>query len=852
MQGMCHPVGTEKEMAKETHYNPKIQKKAWGAYQPQSIEPKWQLNWEKQELYKAQPTFETPKYYCLEFFPYPSGEGLHVGHCRNYIPTDVISRFMRMRGYNVLHPMGWDAFGEPAEQYAIAHGVHPRISTDRNTANFRRQMTLIGAGYDWSREIDSSDPDYYRWTQWIFLLLYKRGLAYRDTNWQWWCPTCQTTLSSHEAAGGVCWRGHSGVTKREIPAWYFNITSYADELLYSLEKIDWPEKIKTMQRNWIGRSEGYQIDFVIDVPGASEQNQHKITVFTTRPDTLFGATFFLLAPEHPDVDRLTVDQQREQVETYRQHARGQSEIERMMENRGKTGVFTGGYVLNPMNGERLPVWVVDYVMMGYGTGAVMGVPAHDQRDFELAQKYGFPIRRVISPQRGEQDASQLNDDPYLGDGYLLDSGSYSGLSNKEAIQRIGEYVEQKGIGRSQVNYRMRDWLISRQRYWGAPIPIVFCESCGTVPVPEEQLPVLLPDMTDFKPDGSGRSPLARVPEFVNTDCPICKQPAKRETDTMGGFACSSWYFLRFASPDYADGPFDLEKVKYWLPVDLYVGGAEHAVLHLLYARFWTKVLADAALLSFREPFPRLLSQGQMMGPDGQRMSKSRGNVVTPDHMVSQYGSDALRVYTLFMAPFDQDVDWNTDGITGAQRFLNRIWDLYAETYSLTGKSKGKDPGLERELHKIIRQVTERIEGFRFNTMVSAFMEFTNLLISRQKANQCQTATFHHALDTLLMLMAPMAPHITEELWQKTGHVGSIHQAQWVNWDPDLALDEKIQIAVQVNGRTRGVIEVDTDIQESEVLQIALEQPKVTQFIGTNPIKQVIFVPGKILNIVTQH
>jgi leucyl-tRNA synthetase len=813
----------------------------WPAYNPQAIEPQWQTAWEQAGLYLAQEGSDKPKYYCLDFFPYPSGDGLHVGHCRNYVPTDVLSRFKRMQGYNVLHPMGWDAFGEPAEQYAVAHGVHPRLTTDRNTANFRRQMTIIGASYDWSREIDSSDPGFYRWTQYFFLLLYRRGLAYRDVNWQWWCPVCQTTLSSHEVSGGVCWRGHPGVTRREVPAWYFRITAYAEELLNGLDEIDWPEPVKAMQRNWIGRSIGCEIVFV-------SPRGERLPVFTTRSDTIFGATFFVLAPEHPLVESLTLPAQRSAVAAYQVQAAGQSEIERMVESREKTGVFTGSYVINPLNGESLPVWIADYVLPSYGAGAVMGVPAHDARDFEFARQYNLPLRVVIAPAGYAGEELQA---AYTGAGVMIDSGDFNGSSSETCGALIGQALKERGLGGPTVQYRMRDWLISRQRYWGTPIPIVYCPEHGAQPVTEQDLPVLLPAMQDFQPDGSGRSPLARLLEFIHTKCPVCHGPAQRETDTMGGFACSSWYYLRFTSPHYDQAPFDPQAMRYWMPVDLYVGGAEHAVLHLLYARFWTKVMADAGLVHFREPFTRLLNQGQLMGPDGQRMSKSRGNVITPDSMVQTYGADSLRVYELFMAPFDQDIAWSAEGINGARRFLNRIWNLFAETYNASGSATGEDTELLHFLHRTIHQVSDRLQSFRFNTMVSSLMEFINLLSDREQKDAWHTATYHHALETLLVLLAPTAPHICEELWQLTGHVGSIHQQSWPEWDPQLSIEETQQIAVQVNGQLRAVIEAPADTAEEEVRQQALAHPKVQKNLAGLEIDRIYYISGKILSIVTR-
>ncbi len=812
------------------------------SYDPRRIEPKFQKIWERDGLYRAQEGGEKPKFYCLDFFPYPSGDGLHVGHCRNYVPTDVISRYKRMRGYNVLHPMGWDAFGEPAEQYAARHGVHPRLTTDLNTANYRRQMTLIGASYDWSREIDSSDPDFYRWTQYFFLMMYRRGLAYRDTNWQWWCDGCQTTLSSHEVAGGVCWRGHTAIYKREIPAWYFKITAYADELLTGLDDIDWPEPIKLMQRNWIGRSNGCEIVFKTEAGDS-------VPVFTTRPDTIFGVTFFILAPEHPLVHDLTSPECRPEVDAYISQSARQSDIDRMQDSRQKTGVFTGGHLINPMNNERVPVWIADYVLMGYGTGAVMGVPAHDPRDLEFARMFNLPVRVVIEPDPSSfQNHSELLA-AYTEEGVMVNSGPYDGMPSRLALERITADLADRGVGGPKVNYRMRDWLISRQRYWGTPIPIIHCASCGIQPVPEEDLPILLPPMVNFTPDGSGRSPLARLPEFVETDCPKCGGKAQRETDTMGGFACSSWYFLRFTSPLEAEKPFNQEAMQYWMPVDLYVGGAEHAVLHLLYSRFWIKLMADEGLIQFREPFLKLMNQGQLLATDHTRMSKSRGNVITPDLIVESYGADSLRIYEMFMAPFDQDIAWSTDGITGAWRFLNRVWNLFGETYFQTAGADGFDEELNRLIHKTIRRVEERIEGYRFNTMISILMEFVNFLLTRQRADRWETATFHEALERLLLLLAPSAPFITDELWQTTGHPGSIHQSGWPAWDPELAHEEMVQLPVQINGKVRHVIDVAADISQDDVKDLVLGSPNLGHHLADKKIERIIYVPGKVINVV---
>jgi leucyl-tRNA synthetase len=774
-----------------------------------------------------------------------------------------------MEGFNVLHPMGWDAFGEPAEQNAVKNNVTPREVTDRNTANYKRQMRLIGTSYDWDREIDSSDPAYYRWTQWMFLKMYKKGLAYRDTNWQWWCPTCATTLSSHEIEGDKCWRGHSGVTKKEIPAWYFKITAYADELINGLETVDWPEAVKRMQRNWIGRSEGVSIQFPVvceqlefdqkGIPLVTDNSQ-QICVFTTRPDTIYGVTFMALAPEHPLVSLLTTESQRAEVFSYIEKAIRQSEVERISEKNQITGVFIGGYVANPLNGDHVPVYVSDYVLLTYGTGAVMGVPAHDHRDFQFARKYGLEIRSVISP--AENQRTTTEERAFVGHGVMVNSGPFDGLQSKTAVECISDYLEEAGRGCRTLNYRMRDWLISRQRYWGTPIPIIHCPVCGEIPVPESDLPVMLPKMEDFTPDGSGRSPLDRVPEFVHVNCPRCGGSAQRETDTMGGFACSSWYFLRFTSPHYHEGPFDVEAMEYWMPVDLYVGGTEHAVLHLLYARFWTKMLADEGLLPFREPFTRLVNQGQLHGPDGRRMSKSRGNVVTPDEIVAVYGADALRVYSLFMAPFEQSVDWNTDGINGARRFLNRVWQLFVSTWdevtqhqeSQTMAVHGlwtSDPELERVLHSTIQVVTERVATFRFNTMISALMEFVNVLYERIKADRWRTSVFQECLETLLIMLAPVAPYIAEELWTITGHDFSVHQQNWPKYNPEMTHVETIEIPVQINGKMRSTIGIDAQSTESKVLQNLLGKPDIQKYLEGQEITRVVYVPGKILNVITK-
>ncbi|HVG97478.1 MAG TPA: leucine--tRNA ligase [Chloroflexota bacterium] len=907
-----------------------------------ALESGWQRRWQEQGLYRGREVGGMPKYYCLDFFPYPSGDGLSVGHFKNYVPTDTLSRYLRMRGHNVLHPMGWDAFGEPTEQFAINTGISPRAATDRNKANYKRQFDLVGISFDWDREIDSSLPEYYRWTQWFFQLLYRKGLAYRDTQWQWWCPTCQTTLSNQEAQDGVCWRGHGGLTKKQIPAWYFRITAYADQLLDGLRDIEWPEPIKLMQTNWIGRSEGTEIRFTTAPreeagAGAGEGTAGQaLPVFTTRPDTVFGVTFMVVAPEHPLVDSLVTADRRDEVAAYVERAKGTSEIDRLSTEREKTGVFTGSYAVNPLNGERVQLWVADYVLGSYGTGVVMGVPGHDTRDFAFARKYGIPVKVVIAPPRWRD--GQALPDAYVGPGEMVNSGRFDGAftagdwkkltplerqevarvwgldvaatdarvaaTTADGIAAVSDWVEQEGLGRRTVNYRMRDWLISRQRYWGAPIPIVYCPQHGEQPVPESDLPVVLPEMTDFAPDGSGHSPLARATEWVQTTCPVCGGPAERETDTMGGFACSSWYFLRFTSPEYAAGPFDPERMRYWMPVDQYVGGAEHAVLHLLYARFWTRVMYDAGLVPFQEPFQRLRNQGMLVVPTPHRrasqesateewvpvtpqeaerlppdeitmratkMSKSLRNVITPDETVARFGADALRLYELFMAPFDQEVAWDENGINGTYRFLGRVWELVLRTREEAAGERydGADEALTRLRHKTVERVTNDLERFRFNTMIAALMEFANALGERYREGRWKSAAFQESVETLVRLLAPAAPFAAEGLWQATGGFGraaplplvagppeapfappgSVHAQQWPTWDPALTRDAVVTVVVQVNGRVRDRLELPVEATEEDVRREALSRPRIRELVADPDGAKYIYVKGRLLNIV---
>ncbi|RMH71342.1 MAG: leucine--tRNA ligase [Gemmatimonadetes bacterium] len=821
------------------------------SYNPHEYEPKWRQKWLDSKIYKTDDVSDKPKFYCLDFFPYPSGSGLSVGHCRNYIPTDVIARYYRMRGYNVLHPMGWDAFGFPAENYAIQMGVHPAETTRKNAATYRRQLQLIGASYDWDREINSTHPDYYKWTQWFFLLLYKRGLAYRKKSEQWWCDRCESVLANEQVINGCCWRHeNTPVTKKPLEQWFFKITAYAERLLNDLDELDWPEPIKIMQRNWIGRSTGAQVTFMA-------KNGVPIEVFTTRPDTLFGATFMVLAPEHPLVPELTTADRRAEVEAYIQKARTESEIDRMSTEKEKTGVFTGAYAINPVNDEKIPIWIADYVLMGYGTGAIMCVPYGDQRDYEFAQKYGIEIRKIIEP---ENPDAVVEGQAYTGDGTMVNcSEEYNGLPNREFYEKICDWLEAEGRGKRTVNYKMRDWLISRQRYWGAPIPVVLCESCGEQPVPEDQLPVLLPEDVDFTPAGDGKSPLARVESFVNTTCPQCGGHATRETDTMDGFACSSWYFLRFPNPRLDTAPFDRETVEYWLPVDLYVGGAEHAVMHLLYARFWTKVMQDAGLVSFGEPFAALRNQGMLLAEDGGKMSKSKNNVITPDEVAEEYSVDVLRMYLMFLAPFDYEVSWSEASIAGVDRFARRVWRLFDEHWDQFStqpipidfdRLSAEDKAVMRKAHQTIEKVTFDIERMQFNTAIAALMELVNVL-TPYKDRHGITDVYRESCRILIHLMAPFAPYMAEEIWHHIGGAYSIHQQAWLGHNPDWAKENTITLVVQVNGKKRDDLTVPADVTKDQALELATSSEKIQKYTTGKRIIKSIYVPRRLVNLVVK-
>ena len=984
------------------------------------IEKKWQNRWQESDLFKTEDTTDKPKFYGLDFFPYPSGAGLSVGHCRNYIPTDVACRYKRMNGFNVLHPMGWDAFGLPAENEAIKRKSHPKKTVPEYIETYKRQMNLIGIGYDWSREVNSSSPDYYKWTQWIFQLLYKRGLAYRSLAPANWCPTCATVLANEEVKDGRCWRCDSFIEKKDLPQWFFKITEYADRLIDDLDTIDWPESIKLMQKNWIGRSEGAEVKF-------ETEHGDEIIVYTTRPDTLWGATFMVLAPEHQLVEKITAPDKKQEVEDYKKLAQRESAIERQSTEKEKTGVFIGAYAINPVNNRKIPIWIADYVMMGYGTGAIMAVPAHDERDFEFALKFGIPIIPVIDRtddlaksrvfedyiEEGFAEAlesagirfeykdnfyyvtlqgdAQAQDyiqiarkhlknteawievvgtvwafvfanrgviafDSFDADGVILEqlkqrapslenaqtvmevlsrvpfyrdalfhsdygtminSDQFSGTPGNAAKKKVTQWLNDTGRGKFTVNYKLRDWLISRQRYWGAPIPIIHCENCGEVAVPEEDLPVVLPDVENYEPSGSGESPLANIPEFVNVTCPNCGAPAKRETDTMGGFACSSWYFLRFVSPHLENAPFDKDLAAYWLPVDLYVGGAEHAVMHLLYARFWTKVLHDAGLVPFVEPFQRLMNQGmllaltphrtmevgdeietegdeedhdliplmpeeaEVMDPDKiiwkyVKMSKSKRNVVTPDAMAEKFGADSLRTYELFVAPFEDAVQWNEDGMNGAYRFMGRVWRLvndYAERYDpnwaagaaeeAAANPKAKD--LRRKVHQTIRKVGEDIEKFAFNTAVAALMEMTNEMYSFSQSlpspmegegkgkgegeTSNRSAVMSEAIENLILLLSPMTPHIADELWETLGKQGFTLDTEWPSYDAEVAKADEVEIVAQINGKVREKIVIPADADEETMKSVVLECERIRADLEGKTIRKVIVVPGKLVNIV---
>ncbi len=814
-------------------------------YNPKEIEPKWQKIWEEKGIYQTEEEEGKPCFYALEMFPYPSGR-LHMGHMRVYSIGDVISRFKRMNGYQVLHPMGWDAFGLPAENAAIQRGIHPRKWTLENIEQMKKQQKQLGVSYDWEREIATCLPEYYRFTQELFLLLYERGLAYRKKAAVNWCPSCTTVLANEQVENGKCWRCDSEVVKKELEQWFFKITDYAERLLQDLEKLDgWPERVRTMQRNWIGKSTGAEVVFTI--PEIGEQ----VSVFTTRPDTLYGVTCLVLAPEHPLVPRLVKGKETEaKVLAFVEQMRRESEITRTAADADKIGLFTGAYAEHPLTREQIPIWIANYVLVDYGTGAVMVVPAHDERDFQFAKKYNLPVKVVIQNHERSLVPEEMTG-AYVEDGVMVNSGPFDGMNSREGIAAVSRYLSEHAKGGPTVSYRIRDWLISRQRYWGCPIPIVYCDHCGVVPVPKEQLPVLLPDDVVF--DGK-RNPLTTSESFVHTTCPKCHAPARRETDTMDTFIDSSWYFYRYTSVNEMNRPFDPEKVKKWLPVDKYIGGIEHAVLHLLYARFFTKVLYDAGWVAHQEPFKSLLTQGMVI-KDGAKMSKSKGNVVSPDEIVEKYGADTGRLFILFAAPPDRDLDWSDSGVEGCHRFLNRVWRLVEQSLYLFGEQRSvPDPrdesskALHRLTHYSIKKVTEDIEErYHFNTAISAIMELVNGI--QEFGNQAESGTVAKAIETMLLLLAPFAPHITEELWHMIGHQESIHQQAWPTYDPAALVLDEVEIAVQINGKMRAKLMVPTKAGNAEVEQMVLSDSRVQPHLEGRNVRKVIVVPGKLVNIV---
>lgn len=820
-------------------------------YSPQEIEKKWQEKWESDGAFKTEIDRKKPEYYVLEMFPYPSGN-LHMGHVRNYSIGDVIARFKVMQGYNVLHPMGFDAFGMPAENAAIKHGVQPAEWTFSNMDNMKRQQREIGLSYDWRREVATCTPEYYRWTQWLFLLFHERGLAYKKKASVNWCHQCNTVLANEQVIEGHCWRCDGEVEKKALEQWFLKITDYADVLLEDLKELNgWPERVKTMQENWIGRSQG--AEFCFDVPEFGE----RIPVYTTCQHTVFGVSYVVLAAEHPLVEKLIDGKPNAaEVRAFVNRVRSQSDLDRTSSESEKEGIFTGAYAVNPFNGERVPIWVANYVLYEYGTGAVMGVPTHDERDWSFADKYNLPKRLVVNNAEGSLRLEEMTE-AYTEGGVLVNSGKFSGMDTEEAKRAILDWLEEAKVGQKRVNYRLRDWLVSRQRYWGAPIPMIYCPQCGVVPVPKEDLPVMLPGNVKF--EAGAVSPLAQVEEFVRCDCPKCGGKARRETDTMDTFICSSWYYLRYTDPKNARLPFDSEKANYWMPVDQYIGGIEHAILHLLYSRFFTKVLKDAGLVNFNEPFKNLLTQGMVI-KDGAKMSKSKGNVVSPEEIIAKYGADTARLFILFAAPPERDLEWSDQGVEGAYRFLNRVWRIVwhfadqvkrgQENYDVSALTK-EERELRRVLHVTIQKVTEDIGSrFNFNTAISAIMELVNAIYAEKDSAVAMNAGLaREIISALLKLLAPFAPHISEELWSKFIGVGSIHKSEWPKVDMAATVLDEVEIVLQINGRVRDKIVVATNLNAKELEKIALAQPKVKELTEGKTIIKVICVPKKLVNIV---
>ena len=800
-------------------------------YQAAEIEAKWRKNWEEKPININDG--KKNKYYCLDMFPYPSGSGLHVGHWRGYVISDVWCRYMMMNGnHYVIHPMGWDAFGLPAENYAIKMGIHPSISTAENIRNIKRQIKQIGAIYDWDMELNTTDPKFFKWTQWIFVQMFKKGLAYQKEMPINWCPSCKTGLANEEVVDGKCERCGSEVTKKNLKQWMLKITAYADRLLDDLDKLDWPEKVKKMQTDWIGRSYGAEVDFAVD--GTDE----KVTVFTTRPDTLYGATFLVLAPEHPSVEKLTKPEQAEAVNGYVAAAKNKSNVDRM-QDKEKHGAFTGSYAINPLNGKKLPIWISDYVLADHGTGAIMCVPAHDSRDFDFAKKFGLPIIQVIA--KDGKEVSDLQEAYTETEGVMIHSGEWDGMDAKKCKEEAPAVIEQRGLGRKKVNYKLRDWVFSRQRYWGEPIPIVHCKVCGAVAVPEEELPLLLPDVEKYEPTGTGESPLAAIESFVNCKCPKCGRDARRETNTMPQWAGSSWYFLRYVDVHNDRELVSREKADRYLPVDMYIGGVEHAVLHLLYSRFWTKFLYDIGVIGFDEPFLKLFNQGMITGKNGIKMSKSKGNVVSPDDLIRDYGCDALRLYEMFVGPPELDSEWDERGIDGVYRFLTRFWRLVCENCA---KDVPETRQLLRIRHQMVYILTERLKSFSLNTVVSGFMEYTNKLLDLSTKGGVD----HETLKVFVQLLAPFAPHISEELWQRLGEKESVFHSEWPVASEEAMKEEEVEVVVQVNGKRKATILIS--VEDTKDLVLAKAREALGERLTGNLVKE-IYVPGRIVNFVVK-
>ena len=800
-------------------------------YNHKEIEKKWRHNWDVTPINKDT---TKPKYYCLDMFPYPSGSGLHVGHWRGYVISDVWSRYKMLHGYHIIHPMGWDAFGLPAENYAIKMKTHPAISTAANIANIKRQINEIASLYDWDMEVNTTDPKFYKWTQWIFVQMFKKGLAYEKEMPINWCPSCKTGLANEEVVNGCCERCGAEVTKKNLKQWMLKITAYADRLLADLDKLDWPEKVKKMQADWIGKSYGAEVDFKL------ENSDEKITVYTTRPDTLYGATFMVLAPEHAMAKSLATDETRADVEAYIQMAANKSSVDRL-QGKEKTGVFTGSYAINPLNGAKVPIWLSDYVLADYGTGAIMCVPAHDDRDFAFATKFNIPIIQVIA--KDGKEIENMTEAYTEAVGTMINSGEWNGMESSVLKKEAPHIIEEKGFGRATVNYKLRDWVFSRQRYWGEPIPIVHCPDCGAVPVPEDQLPLLLPDVDSYEPTGTGESPLAAIDEWVNTTCPCCGKPAKRETNTMPQWAGSSWYFLRYIDNKNDKELVSREKADKYLPVDMYIGGVEHAVLHLLYSRFYTKFLHDIGVVDFDEPFKKLFNQGMITGKNGIKMSKSKGNVVSPDDLVRDYGCDSLRLYEMFVGPPELDSEWDERGIDGVYRFITRFWKLAVDSIEANVEPTKEMIKLR---HQMVHTITRRLEDFSLNTVVSGFMEFNNKFIELAKK---EGGIDKETIQTFVTLLAPFAPHIGEELWERLGNTGSVFENnKWPEADEELMKDDEIQVPVQINGKTKVVISVPADISKDDA--IAQGKEALGDKLTGNIIKE-IYVPGRIINIVAK-